>query len=368
MSTPDDTLDTRSRSDRLRFLWLAYLLMFPLPWLAERPDTRSLLITAAGIALFLPVYLHGYVARGWKTVRAAAIILVIGFVLRSTGGLWGVFVIYAAALSAAVQPPRLGARVLVCIAVTFLAFVAWQQLQPWEWVPTLFFGTIVALSTMHFATVEVKNRQLADSREDVRRLAVTAERERISRDVHDLLGHTLTLVAVKADLAGKLVERDPAQARAEIEEIRLAARKALADVRAAVTAMRATTLSAEVAGARHALATAGVALDAQVPTDELPPAVETALAFVLREATTNIVRHAQASRCQVRLQREPEAVSMEIRDDGRGVSGAEGNGVRGMRERVAMLGGTLQVTGGEGTAVTARVPLEASARVPGVAS
>ena len=144
MSTPDDTLVTRSRSDRLRFLWLAYLLMFPLPWLSTRPDTRSLLLAVAGIAVFLPVYLYGYVARGWKVVQAAVVILAIGFVLRSTGGLWGVFAIYAAALAAAVQPPRLGARVLVGIAVAFVAFVAWHQMKPWEWAPTLFFGTIVA--------------------------------------------------------------------------------------------------------------------------------------------------------------------------------------------------------------------------------
>ena len=128
------------------------------------------------------------------------------------------FAIYAAALAAAVQPPRLGARVLVCIGVAFLAFVAWQQLRPWEWAPTLFFGVIVALSTMHFATVEVKNRELAESREDARRLAVTAERERIGRDLHDLLGHTLSVVAIKAELADKLFSRDPAAAQAEIAE------------------------------------------------------------------------------------------------------------------------------------------------------
>lgn len=368
MSTPADILEAPPKNERLRYLWLAYLLMFPLPWLADKPEAWQVVAAAAGIAVFLPLYFHGYMAGGWRSLQMATLILLLGFALRSTGGLWGVFAIYAAAMAASVQPLRLGARAVLAVGGAFLVFVVWHQMRPWEWMPTLFFGAIAALNVMHVATVEVKNRQLAESREDARRLAVTAERERISRDVHDLLGHTLTLVAVKADLAGKLVERDPAQARAEIEEIRLAARKALADVRAAVTAMRATTLSAEVAGARHALATAGVTLDAQVPTDELPPAAETALAFVLREATTNIVRHAQASRCQLRFQREPGAVVMEVRDDGRGVSGAEGNGVRGMRERVAMLGGTLQVAGGEGTTVTARVPVEASAPVPGVVS
>jgi two-component system sensor histidine kinase DesK len=368
MSAPADILEARPKNERLRYLWLVYLLMFPLPWFVQRPDTWQVMAALAGIAMFLPIYFHGYTAGGWRSLRMAALILLLGFALRSTGGLWGVFVLYAAAMAAGVQPRQLGARAAIVVGAAFLAFVAWHQMGPWEWAPTLFFGVIVALNVMHLVTVEVKNQQLAESREDARRLAVTAERERISRDVHDLLGHTLTLVAVKADLAGKLVERDPVAARAEIEEIRLAARKALADVRAAVTAMRATTLSAEVASARHALATADVTLDAQVPLEELPPAVETALAFVLREATTNIVRHAQASRCQLRFQREPAEVVMEIRDDGRGVSGPEGNGVRGMRERVAMLGGTLQLAGSEGAVITARVPLGPSTPVLGAAS
>jgi two-component system sensor histidine kinase DesK len=347
----------RNDRHRLRYLWLAYLLLYPLPWLSEPPGLPALVVSAGGLALFLPIYLRGYVSTGWRSAGAALAILGLGFALQPTHGLWGVFAIYAASMASATEPPRLGRRVLVGIGVAFLAFVAVLRLPALEWVPTLFFGTLVALSSLHFATVELKNRELAASREEVRRLAVLAERERISRDVHDLLGHTLTLVAVKADLAGKLVDRDPALARVELEEIRLAARRGLADVRAAVTGMRSTTLAAEVAGARQALATADVALDAHLATGELPASVETALALVLREATTNVVRHANAARCRLRLERRGGEVVLEVRDDGHGLAAGEGNGVKGMRERLALLGGTLELARDRGTVLTARVPL-----------
>ena len=132
-------------------------------------------------------------------------------------------------------------------------------------------------------------------------MARIAERERISRDLHDLLGHTLSMITLKAELAGKLLERDPQACRSEIRDIELAARQALGEVRSAVTGIRQTGFSHELATARASLAAANVGLSEEVQPCALPATLESVLSLALREAVTNILRHAGASHCEVRM-------------------------------------------------------------------
>jgi two-component system sensor histidine kinase DesK len=273
-----------------------------------------------------------------------------------------VFAVYAVGIAAYLRPTRHAAYALLAIGVAVLAFAALRQLPFFDWAFTMFFGALVGVASLYQARVEAANRELAASRDESRRLAVVAERERIARDLHDVLGHTLTVVAVKADLAAKLVERDPDAARREIDEIRRTARGALAELRGAVTGMRSATLAAELAGAREALTSAGLAHAVRADTGPLPPAVETALAYVLREAVTNVVRHAEATRCEIALTCDSAEARLEVRDDGRGGVRGEGNGIAGMRLRLAPLRGLLEFDGRGGTRVTARVPLTEAAR------
>ena len=231
---------------------------------------------------------------------------------------------------------------------------------PWQsvvWLPpmTLVIGLIVG--------VEQREREneaaLRLSHDEVRRLAATAERERIGRDLHDLLGHTLSLITLKLELSRKLFDRDAVAARVEIAEAEKVARHALAEVRAAVTGFRAADLAAELASARLLLESSSVALDYDAPPD-LSPEIERPLALVLREAATNIARHAQATHAEVRFVRDDAQLRMRIADDGRGASSAEGNGVVGMRERVRALGGSFEFASSKaGTAVEVAVPLPA---------
>lgn len=366
-------LDRRSR--RLGYWFLAYLLMYPLPWLAKAPTTVGVVASAAGIAAFLALYLRAYGTTDARAVAYAGAIALIGFALRPFGGIWGVFVVYACGLLAYVRPPRTAIVALAALGVAVLAFGLALDMRIWEFGPTLFFGLMVALGSFYSAALAQKNVELAASREEARRLAVAAERERIARDLHDLLGHTLTVVAVKADLAGRLVDRDPARAKSEIEDIRSTARAALADVRAAVTGMRSTSLATEIATARRALESAGVAFEYAGPTELLPPEVETTLAFVIREGVTNVVRHSSAQHCGVTFARLPGEVALTIRDslqplaaqpapDTAATSGwREGNGVSGMRQRLAALGGTLEFArASDGTTLRARVPLGTASR------
>ncbi len=185
---------------------------------------------------------------------------------------------------------------------------------------------------------------MADHGEDWARLqeqlAVTAERDRVARDVHDVLGHSLTVVTVKAQLAERLVEADPERARAELVEVQQLARQALAEIRATVRGLRSTALEDELLVAADALASAGIAADLPDDPEVLDPRHRTTAAWALREAVTNVVRHSGAGHCEVVL--APGAI--EVRDDGAGVASApEGGGLRGLRERAAAGGGSLEV-------------------------
>ena len=176
-----------------------------------------------------------------------------------------------------------------------------------------------------------------------RELALVEERERVARDVHDVLGHSLTVVTVKAELAERLVDLDPARAKQELVEIQTLSRQALAEIRATVGGLRAARLDDELASAAMALAGAGIG--AHLPDDPtaVDPRHRIVLAWVLREAITNVVRHSDADECWVEL----DSNRLTVRDDGRGVEGRpEGNGIRGLRERVEAAGGVLNIAAG----------------------
>jgi two-component system sensor histidine kinase DesK len=215
--------------------------------------------------------------------------------------------------------------------------------------------TIVTVEQIHHE----KDAALSLSHDEVRRLAATAERERIGRDLHDLLGHTLSLITLKLELSRKLFDRDVDAAKREVEEAEKVARHALAEVRSAVTGIRATDLAAELAAARLLLESSHVHLEYGSPPLDMPGEIERGLSLVLREAVTNVARHADASCVQIELAREHAAVCMQISDNGRGGIAGDGNGMSGMRERVRAMGGSLSVESprGNGTRLRVAVPV-----------
>jgi two-component system sensor histidine kinase DesK len=226
----------------------------------------------------------------------------------------------------------------------------------------------------------LKTEALQLSHQEIRRLAAIAERERIGRDLHDLLGHTLSLIAIKSELAGKLMARDREAAAHEVGDVTRIARDALKQVRIAVTGMRTAALEGEFASARALLESSGLTLTVERDVETLPVEIETALAMIVREATTNIQRHAaaRAARIQVRARGHsgyvsergadprsapPTEVVLTVSDDGRGGITRRGTGLDGIGERVRSLGGTLEIDSprGEGTVLRARFPLDAPA-------
>jgi two-component system sensor histidine kinase DesK len=186
-------------------------------------------------------------------------------------------------------------------------------------------------------------------------LALVAERDRVARDVHDVLGHSLTALSIKAELAARLIDADPARAREELESIQETARQALAEVRSTVGGLRAASLEVELAAAPRVLADAGIETRLVGTVADTDPRHRTLLAWVLRESVTNVVRHARASVVSIEL----SPTGLVVADDGTGFAadhGNDGNGLLGMRERVSMAGGSLRLSGERGTRVEVRLP------------
>jgi two-component system, NarL family, sensor histidine kinase DesK len=195
-----------------------------------------------------------------------------------------------------------------------------------------------------FASATRANRELRAARRELANLAVSEERVRIARDLHDLLGHTLSLIALKSELATKLAQSDPSRAQAEMADVQRVSRQALEEVRDTVQGYRRRAFADELAGARAALSAAGIDCQIEGSATELPTEVEDLLAWALREATTNVVRHSGARVCRINLSSDTNEVALQVDNDGAPArTGSDnGTGLAGLTERARRLDGTLE--------------------------
>jgi two-component system, NarL family, sensor histidine kinase DesK len=342
------------------FVWLFFLCFFFFHPVLDHVGWREWLVTGLAAVTFLSLFFSIFwLESNWKLAALLGILLLgIGFAPSNHGA--SIFFIYTASFIPFVtntfkQALRLWLALLVVIGLE-----AWLWHLPGDfWLPSYVVAIPVGLSNMYFAQRNRANAKLRMAHGEIEQLAKVAERERIARDLHDVLGHTLSLITLKSELAGKLIDRDPIRARAEIRDVENTARQALADVRLAIGGYRAKGLPEEFKQAKATLETAGLTVDCEAAQVGLEPAHESILALALREAVTNIVRHADAHRCRLSLAQVNGACRLEIQDDGRGGRLVEGNGLRGMRERIEALGGTLQHETSEGTRLTITVPVHA---------
>jgi two-component system sensor histidine kinase DesK len=232
--------------------------------------------------------------------------------------------------------PTMGALTVITV-VTPTLIPSWHAGADWDMAVTI---PLVAFAMFGFFALIRNNVALTEARAEVARLAAENERSRIARDLHDLLGHSLTTITVKAELARRLADVDPARAAREIGEVEELSRRTLADVRAAVTGYREVSLAGEIASAREVLRAANVEAELPGAIDSVPAAHRDLFGWVLREGVTNVIRHARAQHCWVTV----GPTWLEIVDDGRGVVGpGNGSGLAGLAERVDAAGGTLTV-------------------------
>lgn len=350
-SSPADPGAARSPWERWGWVvagvWLVFL-VYPVTETLQR-DVSDLAtaLTLSAIVAFAVVYLLGW--SRWRE-HALAIWFALALLMLATVPTIGIDALgltpFLGSFSALLVPAPWWRWTTVASALLPILSLVGGQF------PAFFFmlvWPIIGFCTAMRVFTEAEERA-EDSRSA---LALVAERERVARDVHDVLGHSLTALSVKAELAARLIDVDPARARLELESIQETARQALTEVRATVGGLRAGNLEAELATLPRVLADAGVETTVEGTVADTDPRHRTLLAWVLRESVTNVVRHAHASHVVVRLDQS----GLVVVDDGRGCSGPEGNGLRGMRERVRGAGGTLDITPGTpGTSVRVALP------------
>ncbi len=341
-------------------LWVLYLGFFFVEPVVEHVSRRAWLFDLLGAGIFLVLYWGIFLLeRPWPFLHVGGMVLLGVLFLPYNPGGCTFFIFAAAMVPFLVDTQRRAIAGLGIIAAIGALEGVLLHVSGWELFWASAFPMFIGAGNVFFAERNRMNRQLRKANEEIENLAKVAERERIARDLHDVLGHTLSVITLKSELAGKLVDRDPQRAGKEIREVEQISRQALSDVRDAIRGYRSQGLVAELAQAKTTLETAGLTVQCDAATTVKIPAVqESVLSLAVREAVTNVVRHAHARTCRMRLEQQNGTCRLEIQDDGCGASTGEGNGLRGMRERVEMLGGTLQRNTEAGTTLTITLPLK----------
>ncbi|HEV3171140.1 MAG TPA: sensor histidine kinase [Actinocrinis sp.] len=329
---------------------LTLVAVYCLAYIALAKRNRTLMFVASNTALDRP--------RAILIGAIAAIATLTPIVSTNT---WIVLWVYVSSACGSTLPigkrnyALLGSAVSTgCMTVEAVVLGADAGLWTTMLLPSLFSG----LGTIGIRRMQRLIAELRQARDEVKHLAANEERLRLARDLHDVAGHSLATVTLKAELARRLVKLDPDGAEKQVADIEQVSRQALADIREAVSGYRRPTLAVETASARTALEAAGITFDldpalaagARVPG--LDPEAEAALAWCLREAVTNVVRHSGATRCSVQLIEArvdgDTTLTLEVTDDGDGGSAARlhtpvwGNGLTGLRERLEPFQATLR--------------------------
>lgn len=347
----------------LAFVFLPLFYWPNVPW-------RVVAIVVGSAFVFLPLYLRYFNSQPAEQLALTLAIAALGFAVIPFGGGGAAYIIYAIGMIALIlslwRALAISATLFVLMGIEFYRVLPPQATPLSTYLINLLVATMVFVGSSNARYRARRNAELRLTQDEVRRLASLAERERIGRDLHDLLGHTLSVVVLKSQLAGRLLQSKPELAQAHIGEVERVAREALTQVREAVAGIRSTGLQAELAAARLALLSAEIHLDYRLASVSIAPAAEAALAIALREAVTNVLRHSYASRVEVELREERRGVSLAIADDGRGGALQEGHGLTGMRERLRAVGGSVDIdsTVGAGTRLYLRLPREALLSAP----
>jgi len=386
MSNLDETVEDR-RTEQISpyvlwpiwLIWLFFAIPSVVTFIQAQPPLPVMVAMMGGLALFFGIYIWGSFQSArqlvaltpiaptliWLWVPAAAL-TILSFALTLLGSGYGTdwtsLFYYTSGFVAGRLTTRQAIKAIGALMVV-AALAGWLAgLGPYDILRSVSFVLVIGVVTNGMVRALITSQELRRAQAEIAHLAVANERLRIARDLHDLLGHNLSLIALKSELAGRLVKVAPERAVAEIADVESVARTTLQEVREAVASYRQSGLASELHAATEILAAAGVDYryegDTRAPIT-LSPAVENALAWTVREGVTNVVRHSRASHCTIRFTQDNGTASIEVLDDGlgstpptqaknagpvdlNGHNGGRGNGLRGLDERVAALGGSVE--------------------------
>jgi two-component system sensor histidine kinase DesK len=350
------------------YVWIIFCVL-PFYFIFRSSSTKEIIFGILVFLLFFASYRLSFISQGWPVYVWVSIEMAISIIMTLLFG-YVYFALFLAFFIGNIQN-KIGFLTLYVVhllsTIAAISMVFFRQsemiLSQFPFIIISLIGVILLPFTMYNRIKHEKlEGQLEDANKRISRLMIIEERQRIARDLHDTLGQKLSLIGLKSDLAGKLIYKNPDLAKIEINDIHQTARTALKEVREMVSNMRGAKLKDEIIHIQQMLEAAEMELiiEGNPELTNTPLFVENVLSMCLKEAVTNVVKHSQASSCNVLIEQSPNELLIKVHDNGIGISekidSFTGHGLRGMRERLEFVNGSLEIESSNGTILTIRVP------------
>jgi len=325
----------------------------------------DLAIVAGGLIIFLVLYFRAFSVQENELAWNIVAICLVGVGLSEITLGANVFFVYAAAFSGEFYNKK-KAFIALILVLGFTALYAVITDKPsYFWIPAIFMSITLGLLSIHHSEALKNNKALKSLQQETKQLAEIAERERISRDLHDLLGHSLSVITLKSELAGKMIDRGLSleKIKTEIKAVEELSRKTLAQVRDAVKGYNIATIKGELLQVKVATDAAKIELIASIAVKSLPTGVESELALIIREAITNVIRHAETKKVWIVLNQAATQLTLTISDEGQMTSQKEQSGMQNMRTRINQMGGEMNVVNVPNTQLQFTLPIAAQRNI-----
>lgn len=305
----------------------------------------ELAIIIAGLITFLILYFRAFSAPENNLVFYIIAICVIGVALSEINLGGNIFFVYAAAFSGEFYNKRKAFFTLFLVLMFIGLYAVITDKSSYFWIPAIFMSITLGLLSIHRNEVLRKNKALKQSQQETQQLAKIAERERISRDLHDLLGHSLSVITLRSELASKMIDKGLSLTtiQSEINAVEAISRQTLAQVRDAVKGYNIATIKGELLHVKVATDAANIELITTIERPQLTPEIEAQLALIIREAITNVIRHAETKKTWVTLRQVATHLTLTISDQGRINRIEEQSGMQSMRTRINHIGGEMKI-------------------------